>query len=515
MGQPTTLSQHTRNNTSPRNLSRWALLLPFVLLSCSPAHPRFAHRTSTDPGSHLERAAALPDGSVRRDRAIAHAIEALAAAEGPPPPTLDVKWHGRPYINPLTFDHTIASRTVIRRSWRRVWHDEEGIGSPLVLLGDEKEDRHVGNLGEVLALTAVLEPETTGSKRNTLHLYDGLSHGAPSTPHARQPLARDFTAPLAYMLRRDDLIPELRALFQAERFLDDLGLYRFTPFDPNKIPVVLVHGLTSSRQVWANLANELVADPEIRERYQLWAFSYPTGVPILYSAMRLRQELQHMREHYDPDDTNPNLNNMVLVGHSMGGILSRLMISESNDRLADWTNGSLNELVLPEDVERLTKEMLVFEPQRYIGRAVFIAAPHRGSNIAGLKIVQRATSLIKVPRELKSALLTTLQLNPNIGLIPDSALQNFNSVGDLRPYSNFMKAMAEQPPAPGVPYHSIIAIGKNGRDKPLVETDDGLVAYPSAHLDGAQSEITVADKHNVFDHPETIAEVARILRLHR
>jgi pimeloyl-ACP methyl ester carboxylesterase len=455
----------------------------------------------------------LPEGSVRRDTAIARGLEALAHDDTGSVP-IQFLWHGRPHIDPLDFDHVIASRAVLRRGWRRIWHEQPGIGSPLVLLRENEIDPRISALGEALPVTAVFEPSANGG---TLSVYDSLQKNSDHARYRGEALARDYTAPLAYMLRRDDIMPEMRALLHAGRFLKKLGLYRLSPYDPDKIPVVLVHGLTSTSQVWANMVNDLGADPKLRDRYQFWTFSYPTGVPILYSAMRLRQELASMRAHCDPDHKNPNLDRIVLVGHSMGGILSRMMISHSNERLLDWTPRPLEELQLPLEVETMARDMMIFEPQPYIGRAIFIAAPHRGSHVASLKIVQRATSLIRVPREIKNAVLTALTLNPDLALVlvPDNLLGSLNSVGDLRPSSDFMMAMADQPIAPGTPYHSIIATGRREEGKALADTDDGLVAYPSAHLEGAESEITVAGPHKIFDHTETIAEVARILKLHR
>src|SRR5213595_1763464 len=90
------------------------------------------------------------------------------------------------------------------------------------------------------------------------------------------------------------------------------GLYFLQPYDPDRIPVVFVHGLISTPFSWVQTINGLQADPEIRKRYQFWVFAYPTGNPVLYSALRLREELAKVDKLY------PDHKGYVLVGHSMG-----------------------------------------------------------------------------------------------------------------------------------------------------------------------------------------------------
>ena len=502
-----------RIGAGARLAALWVSLAPLLFASCS-LPTRVLEPHAADPSRSLARASELPEGSKLRAKLIARSLRSLSAEPQPAESEFAVEWRGRDSIDPLGFDRVFPASAVRRRGWRRVWNEQGGAGSPLVLLRERGDDNFVSKIGEALPITAILEPSPSGAR---LLLDDALAPGASARQHHGRPLARDFTAPLAYILQRDELIPEVRALFMAGLFLDQLKLYRIDPFDPDKIPVVLVHGLTDNAQVWANLINELSEDAEVREHYQFWIFSYPTGTPILYSAMRLREQLQAMRAHYDPEGANPNLKRMVVVGHSLGGVLTRLMVTDSGNGGGrfNWTPKPIEKLNLPPDLESLARDVLEFEPQPYVGRAIFIATPHRGSEVAGQRIVRSISQTIRLPRELKAAVLTAFNLNPELSLIPRTNLSELNSVEDLRPDSLFMKALADHPIATGYPFHSIIAIGRDGRSKPLGETDDNLVRYPSAHLPGAQSELTVAAPHKIFDHPETVAEVARILKLHR
>ena len=109
------------------------------------------------------------------------------------------------------------------------------------------------------------------------------------------------------------------------------GLLFLQPYDPEKVPVIFVHGLLSAPSAWANVASSLNADPEIRRHFQFWAFSYSTGNPIAYSALLLRQDLGYAEQTY-------HFKQAILVGHSRGGIISRLQVTNSGRTL--W-NGVL------------------------------------------------------------------------------------------------------------------------------------------------------------------------------
>lgn len=88
-----------------------------------------------------------------------------------------------------------------------------------------------------------------------------------------------------------------------------------------------------------------------------------------------------------------------------------------------------------------------------------------------------------------------------------------NGVDNLRDSDPFIRAAAELPISASVRYHSIVA--NHTPDRALVDSDDGLVPYRSAHLAGAQSELVIPFSHSVQETPEAILEVRRILREHQ
>jgi pimeloyl-ACP methyl ester carboxylesterase len=323
------------------------------------------------------------------------------------------------------------------------------------------------------------------------------------------PLRADFTAPIALGLSRErpDKIG-FAAMLNPEKFAHTVRLIQVQPHDPKKIPVVFVHGLQDTPVAWVPMVNALWADPVLRRNYQVCVFSYPSGYPVQYSALLLRRELEAF------DRTFPHHRSIVLVGHSMGGIISRLMISDSDgDRLWRYFFGKPPaETKLSSEIKALLEEGLIFKPRPGVARVIFISTPHRGSVIAqnsigriGSSLIRKSVRYMNASREILQASVvhedpTVLKLNR----LP-------NSIDTLSPNDPFVKEMNILPMAKRIPYHSII--GDRGRgDTP--NSSDGVVPYWSSHLDEAESEKIVPCGHGAEHCPQGIAEVLRILHEH-
>ena len=162
-----------------------------------------------------------------------------------------------------------------------------------------------------------------------------------------------------------------------------MGLYMVQPYEPGKIPVLMVHGLWSSPMTWMEMFNDLRSSPTIRDRYQFWFYLYPTGQPFWLSAAQLRRDLAQARRTLDPQHQEPALDQMVLVGHSMGGLVARLQTYQSGDdywRLV--SNEPLSAIKAdPKEIQQL-REMFFFQPNPSIRRVVTIATPFRGSTFS-------------------------------------------------------------------------------------------------------------------------------------
>jgi pimeloyl-ACP methyl ester carboxylesterase len=285
-----------------------------------------------------------------------------------------------------------------------------------------------------------------------------------------------------------------------------------TPYDPGRIPVVFVHGTASSPGRWANMLNDLLADPWVRRRFQFWFFMYDTGNPIAYSALLLRDKLTDMVARLDPDDRDPCLRQMIVIGHSQGGLLTKLTAVDTGARL--WNAVSrvpIDDVPISPESRELLRRALFVEPLPFVRRLVFIATPHRGSFVAGQWFSNMVNRWVRLPRTLltfsRDALLrgrdAFYAVRP-LGRLPTAA-------ENMTAGNPFLEGLAAIPVVASVPYHSIIAVKGRG---PFREGNDGVVAYRSAHLEGAASELVVRSAHSTQSEPATIQEVRRILHVH-
>lgn len=427
-------------------------------------------------------------------------------------------------ISPRQLDQLIlASKVAVNHGRQRVV--TEGLGVPVVghVLSDQEPVNGHATLppnGAFLSLTAIIEfdppaasPRATRTAR--LRLWDPLHHvGITATPTAADtpPLAADYTAARQLALDRGFLRGfSLSGLLYPDKVLKESRLYQLEPYDPKRIPVVFVHGLMSDPHIWFNCVNAIYADPDLRARYQPWYFLYPTGMAVPSTAARLRESLNEMRNRLDPDHNDPGMNRMVLVGHSMGGLLSRLQTTDSGD--AFWNayfQKKPEDLLLSDDSRASLVSRLKFQRQPYVSRLIFIAVPHHGSELADKGLVMRLAKLIRLP--IDTLLIATELMSGNVNAlnpqIRDWGAYAFLSLGTLSPRHPYLTAMNSRPVA--VPHHSII--GKVG-DGPLKDSSDRVVPYSSSHLPTGSEKI-VSWWHGCVEHPDVVAEVTRRLHEH-
>lgn len=365
--------------------------------------------------------------------------------------------------------------------------------------------------GMALPVTAVLTFDAGVAR---LEFVRTLQSDSLEVAGHRRKLAADFSAPLAVTIAKGtNRTLDLVSLLFPLKHLHRMGLYQFQPYDPDKIPVVLVHGLMSRPETWRELVNDLLADPAIRRNYQFWVYLYPTGLPVWKSAAGLRSELDRFNAALAPRartaEQRARLRGKVLVGHSMGGLVSSLQIREGGEVLwRQFSDRKFAELPLPERMRERLDQLVVFSPRRDISRVVFVAVPHRGSPAALHPGASFAASLVRfrLPEIESHRRLLMMKLREDVRrhfAVPA------NSIRFLREDSPFLLAILELPRNRKIPVHSII--GDRGRnDAP--RGGDGVVPYRSAHFPGAVSEKIVPSGHDAHEHPEGTAEIARILR---
>jgi pimeloyl-ACP methyl ester carboxylesterase len=414
--------------------------------------------------------------------------------------------------DPSRYDLIPADTLTIGGKFLQTRSTVAGIGAPLVAAGrtENPDSRQRSAVPRVLhriyaPITALL---IFHGRQVNLEFFDPLETEHVSFAKHQMSLAADFTAPTAIGMIREH--PEklgFERLVRPEKYQDVAPLMRLQPYDPNRIPVILVHGLGDAPVTWIPMINTLRSDPEIRRRYQFWFFSYPSGYPFPYSAALFRRQLDAASRAF------PNHKGIVLIGHSMGGLVSRLMVTDAGDKIWRYYFGKPPEqTILPSESRKALEECFVFNHRPEIKRVIFISTPHRGSPIASNWIGRFGTRLVNiqklgtaVPPSIFSEIMVADPSAAELKHVP-------TSIDTLEPNDRFVREMNKFPIVSSVPFHTIE--GDRGRgDAP--NSSDGVVPYWSSHLDGAQSELIVPSDHRAQRNPEAIAEVSRILKLHR
>jgi pimeloyl-ACP methyl ester carboxylesterase len=326
------------------------------------------------------------------------------------------------------------------------------------------------------------------------------------------PLAANFTAGYGLWLAHSGFSQQsIRSLFGKKRGIDHPHLYLMQPYDPDKRIILMIHGLASSPEAWVNVANELMGDEELRKHFQVWQFYYPTNMPIALNHEALRQTLEDAMQHLDPRGEDPASRGMVLVGHSMGGIIARLMVSSSSDTL--WDRLVADKVHDETTLARLREKVgqfLQFDPLPQVDRVVFVATPHRGTDVAGSPLGRWVGHMVRMPMATLNR-FADVMTDIAAGSGKDSKRKAIpTSIENLDKTDPFIQAAADLPISPRVHYHSII--GERRPEVPLALSNDGVVPYWSSHLDGATSEKVVHSGHSVQETPQAVIELKRILR---
>ncbi|CAK2170618.1 Alpha/beta hydrolase [Vibrio crassostreae] len=90
---------------------------------------------------------------------------------------------------------------------------------------------------------------------------------------------------------------------------DNAGLYFLSEYDPNKIPILFVHGINATALDFAPLIEKID-----QSKYQIWVFNYPSGLSLSLNSKGLNNLLHTVVSEYK----NQQLH---VVAHSMGGLI--------------------------------------------------------------------------------------------------------------------------------------------------------------------------------------------------
>jgi pimeloyl-ACP methyl ester carboxylesterase len=392
---------------------------------------------------------------------------------------------------------------------------EPGIGAPLLAVRQWNAELGVRRCAPVtvfLRLPASLAEVDTGKGVGALELHSAFDEATVTVGQTRVPLETDLTTHMAYVLNQSFVwdLGVMQFLAPAKRVRSQL--IPMDAFRSDRIPLVFVHGTFSSPVTWAELNNTLAADTELRQRYQVWAFMYGSGNALLISAGELRDVLTATIQKLDPQGTNALLRQMVIVGHSQGGLLTKLTATETGDRV--WraiSDKPLEECSVAEDQRAKLRHLAFLEPLPFVRRVVFISTPHRGSYLAGSFARRLASKLMSLPNATVNATRDASWMAKGTSAERFLGGRLPTSLDSMSPKNPAVLALAEIPVAPTVKAHSIIPVKGEGD---LQQGKDGVVAYTSAHVDYAESELVVRGVHTCLNSPATIEEVRRILHKH-
>ena len=400
-----------------------------------------------------------------------------------------------------------------------------GIGVPLVVLPPRPtEGVRVTVAGWAFAATALLFPPDADRPSGTTV---GGAEGAPAVRQAsllfldprrktrvgfgdyRPALARDVSAPLAWVVKNR----KLKRVHTRKRFPGADGLSRGTlellePYMRGKIPVILVHGYRGNAVGWANVINELQARTELERRYQFWLYEYDSTDTFLLSAANLRNALFEVTAKLDPRGYDPALSQITLIGFSMGGLVSKLQVTSSGNRLWEATaRRPFQDLQLDGETRERLSRVFFFEPMPSVRQVVFVGTPHRGSPYAADLILRWASSYA-ADHETRARFRKIVRDNPQtfrrqfVKRLP-------TSLDLLSPHDPLLRTIEKLPVSPHVRLHTIIGYGC---EMPGYGTSDGVVPVVSARHPGVASECYVRSTHSeLLYQQKTIDRLVQIL----
>lgn len=413
---------------------------------------------------------------------------------------------------PLKENETFVSADRFQMRGLSVRNRNAGLGAPIVIVGERTRGEGIakGSAATVfLRVQGGLSDMAEGTLLCTAEVYSAFARESVEVDGREIPLEEDLTTQIAYTLNNPSYWRIEKMLFRMGQSPFEPGIYPTQPYQPGKIPLLFVHGTMSSPVWWAEMWNTLMGNAVLRDKYQFWFYLYDSAKPVGQSAIHLRKSIEAMVKSMDPEGKDAMLRQMVVIGHSQGGLLTKLTATSTGESLIRATTGkTLAELNLSPDEEKFVRELAVVDPMPEVKRVVFIATPHRGSYQAGDFVRKLARRFLTLPKQALQTTTQLLALTPKIG--PNAKLAS-TSLDSMAPDNPAMLALAEIQVDAAIKAHSIIAI--DGDDVPP-NGGDGVVKYTSAHIAGVESELVVRSGHSCQGKPATIEEVRRILLEH-
>ena len=405
-------------------------------------------------------------------------------------------------------------------------YTECGLGCPVVAVRKNRCHSSLANTYFLkqtpFAATAILFPniqpwlDTTQkiqsgeSNEIGLVLYDPLKVLSVRYGTTSYRLAADITAPLGILGQQTNWNP-VEEYTRPETDPSLAGLRMLEPYQPGKIPILFVHGLFSDPQTYLEMANQIRAQADLKEKYQIWVYRYPTGGNFFLSAAQLRNQLASLVAECSVQDKDNCLQRMVIIGHSLGGLVAKLQVTTSGTAL--WNSvarAPLDQVIAtPEERHRLA-EQFFFEPSPYIKTAVFIATSNEGSPWANRPVGKVASKIVKYSPQQTKRHRALIKRNPGIFSSPMQR-RSPTSIDLMNPDNELLHTIQNLPLAPWVQSYGIAGTG--GSFCSRMGPSDGVVTIHSATTPAACKTFYVDAIHtDILRHNETINIVSQILR---
>ncbi|WP_394212548.1 esterase/lipase family protein [Psychrobacter piscatorii] len=367
-----------------------------------------------------------------------------------------------------------------------------------------------------LLLTGLIKPsgdsvlDVLSSRQLDIHLYNPYQTETVNILNDNYPLAANFSAGYGMWL--------------AENQLDSVGylnlitrqpdarlpkLFMLEPYDPDKRVIIMLHGLASSPATWVNLTNDILNDDKLRDNYQVWQIFYPTNLPILENRYQIQQLINTTYEQTDPTGQNRASKNSVIISHSMGAIIARMMLSDDNlvddlDRLDDQDILSSSEKRQIRDAlkesfgEKELKKRFELQSLPQVDTAVFLSAPFRGTDYADRWFTRALRRIVYLPVGLVKTVtdnLATIATQGDLAQNPLGALYLQNGASQLSDKSSFIELTKDLTINSRVTYHSIIANNDADITKGLAQ----------AQPDGAKIDLSQAVEEDAKDERASVS----------
>ena len=342
-----------------------------------------------------------------------------------------------------------------------------------------------------LLLTGLIKPDgnsvldALSSRKLDIHLYNPYQTESVNILNDNYPLAANFSAGYGLWLSENQLdgVGYLNLITrQPDAQLPKL--FMLEPYDPDKRVLVMLHGLASSPATWVNLTNDILNDDKLRDNYQVWQIFYPTNLPILENRYQIQQLINSTYQQTDPNGQNRASQNSVIISHSMGAIIARMMLSDENliddlDKLNDKDILSSNEKQQIRNALKTSfgedelKERFELQALPQVDTAVFLSAPFRGTDYADRWFTRALRRIVYLPVGLVKTFtdnLATIATQGDLAQNPLGALYLQNGASQLSDKSSFIELTKDITMNGRITYHSIIANNDADITKGLAQT---------------------------------------------